>query len=90
MAALARYLPKILHRGAMFSAQHSMELVETLHLGVDRTLYLIRVEDTRLLVAGSRNGMVLLTQFKQTTNDEEPEQVSQVWESGFGFYVLLL
>lgn len=77
LGALARYLPKFLQKGKTNSPQRSLELVETLHLGVDRTLYLVRAEETQLLLAGSRNGMVFLAQLKQKPDANDSEWVSE-------------
>lgn len=78
MLLLAKYLPIMLRRTAVLPQNRSLQLLETLHLGVDRTVYLIKAGNEQLVVGGGRNGLRLLARLPANLHVDEiniPEEV---------------
>jgi len=59
LAALARLLPAVYAR-AIPRGERTLRLVEVLHLGGDRQLYLVKAGDRTLLLGGARQSLSFL------------------------------
>jgi flagellar biogenesis protein FliO len=64
MVLMGRYLPTLLDRFSpgTLKRQRRLRLLDTLHLGADRSVHLVEVDGARLVLGATRTGIQLLKQ----------------------------
>lgn len=64
LALLARFIPQWLGRKDFPGRRRHLRLLDSLHLGPDRSIHLVQVGSIRLVLASSRSGVAVLREIE--------------------------